>query len=442
MERLRREPGTVVFVNRGDSLGIFLAREVQSATSPGASNDGLTKQQLELIQQIMQQTQQQQQQQQQQISAQQPQQQRNNSSTTVTAQIQKTQKPSVKSTTSSGSVSNNSGSSNATNNARSSPKPKVWSHVQSKKRARLGIDRIAINMYEIFADGTTGWMSGSPAPVRSRNEEIAGIVVTPGKRRDLVVIGQEFVDQRILRDFRPAFVRETGKQSTRPGSLRALFHSARSKGRPVGLLQRREEGIKIVTTNRCKVHAIPHPITKQELGIGEASCANNKMESGVPWGTKHRTVLARARAAETEESEIRGRIRITIESFGWWRRVGGGGFAADGVERNGRGNRSGFRCVAVVCTITLATFLLTVGPGRTGVTCTPLHERISPPPLSGRRPPVNREGPPASLAATSPLEKETGPPLDRMVTNPRPGLALTLGKSSSFDQWKPWTRVS
>ncbi|KAK1132664.1 hypothetical protein K0M31_014049 [Melipona bicolor] len=111
-----------------------------SATSPGASNDGLTKQQLELIQQIMQQTQQQQQQQQQQTSAQQPQQQRNNSSTTVTAQIQKTQKPSVKSTTSSGNVSNNSGNSSATNNARSSPKPKVWSHVQNARDKEIYLD--------------------------------------------------------------------------------------------------------------------------------------------------------------------------------------------------------------------------------------------------------------------------------------------------------------
>lgn len=122
---------------------------LQSATSPGASNDGLTKQQLELIQQIMQQTQQQQQQQ---TSAQQPQQQRNNSSTTVTAQIPKTQKPSVKSTTSSGNVSNNSGSSNATNNARSSPKPKVWSHVQVSKILKnyhftLNIDAINMNLY-------------------------------------------------------------------------------------------------------------------------------------------------------------------------------------------------------------------------------------------------------------------------------------------------------
>lgn len=97
----------------------------------------------------MQQTQQQQQQQ---TSAQQPQQQRNNSSTTVTAQIPKTQKPSVKSTTSSGNVSNNSGSSNATNNARSSPKPKVWSHVQVSKILKnyhftLNIDAINMNLY-------------------------------------------------------------------------------------------------------------------------------------------------------------------------------------------------------------------------------------------------------------------------------------------------------
>ncbi|XP_076667271.1 uncharacterized protein LOC143368432 isoform X3 [Andrena cerasifolii] len=111
-------------------------QQQKSATSPGASNDGLTKQQLELIQQIMQQTQQQQQQQQQQTSAQQQQQQqqRTAASTAVTAQIQKTQKPSVKSTTSSSSVPNNSASSSATNSARSSPKPKVWSHVQQQQQ--------------------------------------------------------------------------------------------------------------------------------------------------------------------------------------------------------------------------------------------------------------------------------------------------------------------
>ncbi|XP_076226038.1 uncharacterized protein LOC116426634 isoform X2 [Nomia melanderi] len=112
------------------------AQQQKSATSPGASNDGLTKQQLELIQQIMQQTQQQQQQQQQQTTAQQQQQQqqRTTTSATVTAQIQKPQKPSVKPTISSSSVSSNSGSSNATNNARSSPKPKVWSHVQQQQQ--------------------------------------------------------------------------------------------------------------------------------------------------------------------------------------------------------------------------------------------------------------------------------------------------------------------
>lgn len=114
------------FIN--DAIVIYI---LQSATSPGASNDGLTKQQLELIQQIMQQTQQQQQQQQQQTTAQQQQQQqRTTTSATVTTQIQKPQKPSVKPTISSSSVSSNSGSTSATNSARSSPKPKVWSHVQ------------------------------------------------------------------------------------------------------------------------------------------------------------------------------------------------------------------------------------------------------------------------------------------------------------------------
>ncbi|KAG5320551.1 ZN541 protein, partial [Acromyrmex heyeri] len=98
-------------------------QQQKSATSPGASNDGLTKQQLELIQQIMQQTQQQtttQQQQQQQRTA--------TPSASVATQIQKTQKPSIKSTASSGNISNNSASGNATNSARSSPKPKMWNH--------------------------------------------------------------------------------------------------------------------------------------------------------------------------------------------------------------------------------------------------------------------------------------------------------------------------
>ncbi|XP_012055019.1 PREDICTED: uncharacterized protein LOC105618089 [Atta cephalotes] len=100
-------------------------QQQKSATSPGASNDGLTKQQLELIQQIMQQTQQQtttQQQQQQQRTA--------TPSASVATQIQKTQKPSIKSTASSGNISNNSTSGNATNSARSSPKPKMWNHSQ------------------------------------------------------------------------------------------------------------------------------------------------------------------------------------------------------------------------------------------------------------------------------------------------------------------------
>lgn len=108
----------------------YLLFVLQSATSPGASNEGLTKQQLELIQQIMQQTQQQQQQTTAQQQQQQQQQRTTTPSTAVAAQIQKTQKPSIKSTASPGNISNNSGNGNATNNARSSPKPKVWSHSQ------------------------------------------------------------------------------------------------------------------------------------------------------------------------------------------------------------------------------------------------------------------------------------------------------------------------
>lgn len=111
---------------------------LQNATSPGANNDGLTKQQLELIQQIMQQTQQQQQ-----TTTQQQQQQRTTTpSTAVATQLQKTQKPSIKSTASPGNISNNSGSGNATNNARSSPKPKVWSH--SQVSATLQIKNAAV----------------------------------------------------------------------------------------------------------------------------------------------------------------------------------------------------------------------------------------------------------------------------------------------------------
>ncbi|EGI57139.1 hypothetical protein G5I_14609 [Acromyrmex echinatior] len=107
----------------GEVMRFSRENQAKSATSPGASNDGLTKQQLELIQQIMQQTQQQtttQQQQQQQRTA--------TPSASVATQIQKTQKPSIKSTASSGNISNNSASGNATNSARSSPKPKMWNH--------------------------------------------------------------------------------------------------------------------------------------------------------------------------------------------------------------------------------------------------------------------------------------------------------------------------
>ncbi|XP_011631703.1 fez family zinc finger protein erm-like [Pogonomyrmex barbatus] len=105
-------------------------QQQKNATSPGASNDGLTKQQLELIQQLMQQ-----QQQQQTTTQQQQQQQQQQQRTTSPAVIQKAPKPSIKSTASPGNISNNSASGNTTSNARSSPKPKMWSHSQSPSSA-------------------------------------------------------------------------------------------------------------------------------------------------------------------------------------------------------------------------------------------------------------------------------------------------------------------
>ncbi|XP_066597928.1 zinc finger protein 541-like isoform X2 [Prorops nasuta] len=110
-------------------------QQQKNATSPGTSNDGLTKQQLELIQQIMQQTQQQQQQQQQtSISQQQQQQQRTASAAVINTQVQKAQKPSVKSTSSSSTINNNGATSGTANTARSSPKSKVWNHAAQQQQ--------------------------------------------------------------------------------------------------------------------------------------------------------------------------------------------------------------------------------------------------------------------------------------------------------------------
>ncbi|KYN40968.1 hypothetical protein ALC56_04561 [Trachymyrmex septentrionalis] len=142
-ERNRLDPPTAIRLDQMYNHS-FCFSAGMSATSPGASNDGLTKQQLELIQQIMQQTQQQtttQQQQQQQRTA--------TPSASVATQIQKAQKPSIKSTASSGNISNNSASGNATNSARSSPKPKMWNHshgMEKKSKAVLYFDF----HYELF----------------------------------------------------------------------------------------------------------------------------------------------------------------------------------------------------------------------------------------------------------------------------------------------------
>ncbi|XP_031786670.1 uncharacterized protein LOC100123674 isoform X2 [Nasonia vitripennis] len=110
--------------------------QIKGSTGPGGSNEGLTKQQLELIQQIMQQTQQQQQQQQQQqVTVQtqnQTQQQQSTTGTTTNGQVQKTgAKPIVKSsTTISGPIVNAVTASVAA--SRSSPKPKVWNHAHQQ----------------------------------------------------------------------------------------------------------------------------------------------------------------------------------------------------------------------------------------------------------------------------------------------------------------------
>ncbi|XP_072755383.1 uncharacterized protein [Anoplolepis gracilipes] len=148
-------------------------QQQKSATSPGANNDGLTKQQLELIQQIMQQTQQQQQQ----TTTQQQQQQRTTTpSTAVATQLQKTQKPSIKSTASPGNISNNSVSGNATSNARSSPKPKVWSHSQQQQQQAQQQQQQQQQQVGSPGNGNVG--KGSPSP---GNSSSPGTVATSNK---------------------------------------------------------------------------------------------------------------------------------------------------------------------------------------------------------------------------------------------------------------------
>ncbi|XP_067210599.1 zinc finger protein 541 isoform X4 [Linepithema humile] len=154
-------------------------QQQKSATSPGASNEGLTKQQLELIQQIMQQTQQQQQQ----TNAQQQQQQQQRTttpSTAVAAQIQKTQKPSIKSTASPGNISNNSGNGNATNNARSSPKPKVWSHSQQQQQQaqQQAQQQQQQQQQQVGSPGSGNVGKSSPSP---GNSSSPGTVATANK---------------------------------------------------------------------------------------------------------------------------------------------------------------------------------------------------------------------------------------------------------------------
>lgn len=99
---------------------VFFNSILQNSSSPGGSNDGLTKQQIELIQQIMQQTQQQQ--------PANSQQSLSTSSAGISTQT-KNGKPSSKSAHSpnGNSTSINPGSTNTTN---SSSKAKIWNQNQ------------------------------------------------------------------------------------------------------------------------------------------------------------------------------------------------------------------------------------------------------------------------------------------------------------------------
>ncbi|XP_046741243.1 uncharacterized protein LOC124408381 isoform X3 [Diprion similis] len=116
----------------------------KSATSPGGNNDGLTKQQLELIQQIMQQTQQQ--------ASQQSSQQLSQTSSTppttatnvaaaaaaaaVAAAAAGQTKPAKSSSKAPTAPSSNvaSSASNGSSTARSSPKPRTWTHSQQQQQ--------------------------------------------------------------------------------------------------------------------------------------------------------------------------------------------------------------------------------------------------------------------------------------------------------------------
>ncbi|XP_051166525.1 uncharacterized protein LOC127284870 isoform X2 [Leptopilina boulardi] len=133
----------------------------KSATAPGANNDGLTKQQLELIQQIMQQTQQQQQQAQQHS----PSQQHNSTSSNGNGANQKNNKSSVKSNNSPGTISS-SGSG--------SPKPKVWNHQQQQQQAQQQVQQ----QQQANSPGSGNGGKGSPS---SGNSSSPGTVSASNK---------------------------------------------------------------------------------------------------------------------------------------------------------------------------------------------------------------------------------------------------------------------
>ncbi|XP_043278000.1 uncharacterized protein [Venturia canescens] len=153
------------------------AQQHKSATSPGASNDGLTKQQIELIQLIMQQTQQHQ---------------NASPAAAVATQTSKATKPSPKtSSTSPASSVSTSGNSATTANPSSSPKPKVWSHGQQQQQQQQQAQQQAQQQtqqqqqqqtsqvqqgHRANSPGSSSAGKGSPAPANSSSP--GGLVTT------------------------------------------------------------------------------------------------------------------------------------------------------------------------------------------------------------------------------------------------------------------------
>ncbi|XP_057333993.1 uncharacterized protein LOC130673095 isoform X3 [Microplitis mediator] len=134
------------------------AGQTQLQKNSSSSNDGLTKQQIELIQQIMQQTQQQQQP----SNSQQP---MSSSPSAVVTQTSKTGKPTSKSVTSNGTSGSVVSGTVGSNSTSSSPKPKVWSQTQqqTQQSAQVSHSQQSQQANSPGNSGNAGKASPSPA---------------------------------------------------------------------------------------------------------------------------------------------------------------------------------------------------------------------------------------------------------------------------------------